>query len=89
VSQLFLSGERDAGRLTRALRGALEPGGLRIEYAELAGSRELERIEHGSLAPGEAGAFIAARVGTTRLIDNLILGVDPAPAVGPASGTSE
>jgi len=88
VSQLFLSGERDAERLTRLLRESLELGGLRLEYAELAGSRELERIEHGSLAPGQAGAFIAARVGTTRLIDNLILGVDPAPPVGPGSGTS-
>ena len=62
---------------------------MRIEYAELAGSGELQRIEQGSLAPGEAGAFIAARVGTTRLIDNLILGVDPAPSVGANSGTKE
>jgi len=89
VSQLFLGGERDAERLTRALGESLQPAGLRIEYAELAGSRELQRIEHGSLAPGEAGAFIAARVGTTRLIDNLILGVDPAPSLGAGSGASE
>jgi len=92
VGQLFLSGERDAERLTRALVETLEPAGIRIEYAELASSHELRRIEQGSLAPGEAGAFIAARVGTTRLIDNLILGVDPPPgvaaSVGPSSGTS-
>ena len=88
VSQLFLGGERDAERLTRALRESLDLVGLRIEYAELAGSRELQRIEQGPLAPGEAGAFIAARVGTTRLIDNLILGVDPTPLLGPSGGTS-
>jgi pantoate--beta-alanine ligase len=88
VSQLFMGGEHDAEQLTRALVEPLQAAGLRIEYAELASSRELERIDRGALSPGQAGAFIAARVGATRLIDNLILGVDPAPSAGAGSGTS-
>ena len=46
-------------------------------------AQDLQRISAGLLEPGQAGAFVAVRVGSTRLIDNVILGVDRAPLQGP------
>jgi pantoate--beta-alanine ligase len=84
LCQRFAAGERDAARLTVLLRDELERAELSIEYAELATAQTLERVSAGLVQPGEVGAFIAVRVGSTRLIDNVILGVDRAPQ-GPAS----
>jgi len=84
LCQRFAAGERDAARLTVLLRAELERAELSIEYAELATAQTLERVSAGLVQPGEVGAFIAVRVGSTRLIDNVILGVDRAPQ-GPAS----
>ncbi len=71
----FADGEREARALEGAVRRELEAAGAEVEYAEIVGPEELER-------PAEAEAHhvcaIAARVGTTRLIDNTSLG-------GPAS----
>jgi len=83
VSQRFAAGERDAARLTAALAAELGREPLTIEYAELAGAQDLQRVSAGLLEPGQAGAFVAVRVGSTRLIDNVILGVDRAPLQGP------
>jgi pantoate--beta-alanine ligase len=79
VSERFAAGERDAEQLTALLRAELGRAELAIEYAELASAKELERVAAGLVEPGQVGAFIAVRVGSTRLIDNLILGVDRAP----------
>ena len=86
VCELFAAGQRDAARLTEALSAQLAGAELTVEYAELAGAQDLQRILAGLLEPGEAGAFVAVRVGSTRLIDNVILGVDPAPLL-PAAQT--
>ena len=83
VSQQFAAGERDAARLGAALSAGLGGAQLAIDYAELAGAQDLQRIAAGPLEPGQAGAFVAVRVGGTRLIDNVILGVDRAPLPGP------
>jgi len=79
VSERFAAGERDAARLTALLAAELGRAELSIEYAELAGARDLQRLTQGELQPAQAGAFVAARVGSTRLIDNVILGEDRAP----------
>jgi len=68
----FAAGERDAGALREAIRGALatEPG-LSIDYVSVAEPmtlRELARVEKTALAS------TAVRLGATRLIDNLVLG---------------
>jgi pantoate--beta-alanine ligase len=79
VCERFAAGERDAARLTALLGAELGRAELSIEYAELAGARDLQRVAQGEIQPGQVGAFIAARVGSTRLIDNVILGEDRAP----------
>lgn len=76
VAQRFAAGERDAARLQQLLSTELGRAELAIEYAELAYTSDLQPCTSGSLEAGQAGAFIAARVGNTRLIDNSILGED-------------
>jgi pantoate--beta-alanine ligase len=72
VKARFEAGERDANALRTAMREviATEPG-VDIDYvsvADLDTLQELERIESGALVS------LAARLGKTRLIDNLLLG---------------
>ena len=68
----FESGERDAGSILAAARGVLdgEPG-ARVQYLELVHPDTLETLER-----AEAGSVlaVAAFVGKTRLIDNIVLG---------------
>jgi pantoate--beta-alanine ligase len=83
VCSRYAAGERSHARLLSAARGALDSPDLRIDYLQLADAESLEP------APDEIGArtvglFAAIWVGSTRLIDNAILGVDCLP---PASGT--
>lgn len=67
---LFAAGERDGGRLCTAMRNALAVPGVAVEYAEVADPATLAPVEEAF--PGAVCA-VAARVGSTRLIDNLIL----------------
>jgi len=67
--------------LSRALRTVAETGDVEAGRAVLADQSGvavdyLERVDAGTFAPDEKGALVvvAARVGTTRLIDNLVLG---------------
>ena len=65
----YEAGERDAEALRRAMRRDL--AGFTVDYVSVADAetlRELGRIE------GPALASLAARLGKTRLIDNLLLG---------------
>jgi pantoate--beta-alanine ligase len=80
VSQAFDGGERDAGRLQEQISAALGQAELQVEYAALVDSADLRPVSGGEVAPGRACVLLAARVGTTRLIDNLVLGVDEPPA---------
>ncbi len=79
VMQRFDAGERDAGRLEQALVAELASASLDLEYATIARVADLATVSQGPVESGAAGAFIAARVGSTRLIDNAILGIDAAP----------
>jgi pantoate--beta-alanine ligase len=81
VGARFAAGERAAPRLLSELQVTLAQSDIQIEYASLAHSADLHLISEGEVMPGEAGVFVAARVGATRLIDNIILGVDPLPTV--------
>jgi pantoate--beta-alanine ligase len=69
---LFEGGERNAEALRQAMRTTLSGlPDLRIDYASVADPetlRELQTVDR------EALASIAVRLGTTRLIDNLLLG---------------
>jgi pantoate--beta-alanine ligase len=69
---LFEAGERDAVRLVARVRSELDAQPLvRAQYVELVDANELQPVERAS--PGDALA-LAAFLGSTRLIDNWILG---------------
>ncbi|HEY6099282.1 MAG TPA: pantoate--beta-alanine ligase [Anaeromyxobacter sp.] len=63
-------GERDAEALRGRARQRLEAAGARVDYVEVVDARSLARV-----ARADAGAvlLVAAFVGKTRLIDNVVL----------------
>lgn len=85
VRERFQAGERDRATLESFVQGELESAGAEVEYAEIV---DLDRLESPDVASPEDVCAIAARVGTTRLIDNESLGGtssldergDPGPA---------
>jgi pantoate--beta-alanine ligase len=81
---VFLGGERDAGRLGEVVAGSLAGADVLVDYAAIVDAASLAPITRGPVAPGQAAVLLAARVGSTRLIDNLVLGVDAPPAASPA-----
>ena len=80
VQQLADRGERDSAVLVRAAREVVaEQPGVRLDYVEAVNPETLEGlpdVSHGALIA------IAAWLGTTRLIDNVVL-VAPMQAAGP------
>lgn len=75
AAQRFARGESDARRLLGEVRATLDAdAGVELQYAELIDPDTLE-----PLARARPGAVIAlaAHVGETRLIDNVVLGEDP------------
>jgi pantoate--beta-alanine ligase len=71
VRHAFRGGEHDVARLEELARATLSAGGLRVDYAEVRDPVELQRPQR---ADGASRLFLAAFVGTTRLIDNGALG---------------
>jgi pantoate--beta-alanine ligase len=68
----FAAGERGAARLKEAMRGIIaEAPAARIEYVEVVDAETLEPVES---MTRPALVALAVRVGTTRLIDNRMLG---------------
>jgi pantoate--beta-alanine ligase len=72
VSSLFRSGEVSVARLREAVLEILgaEPE-ARIDYVEFRGGKNLEEVER---ADERTVLALAVRIGTTRLIDNVIVG---------------
>jgi pantoate--beta-alanine ligase len=65
------AGERDAERVRRAIEGEIRTAPLAVqEYVGICDPETLEPLER---IPGRAVALVAARFGTTRLIDNMLL----------------
>ncbi|TET52349.1 MAG: pantoate--beta-alanine ligase [Anaerolineales bacterium] len=72
AEQAFSAGERDAGRLRRIVSDAIGQEPLAgLQYVSIADYATLEELE---TVKDRALLSLAAHVGTTRLIDNLILG---------------
>ncbi len=71
VRERFAAGERDPSALVSLARATMETAGAVVEYAEVVDPRELAGVEEAS---AEAVCAVAARVGSTRLIDNTPLG---------------
>jgi pantoate--beta-alanine ligase len=85
AAQSFARGEREARALIEPVRAALREAGLRSDYAEIADSEELLPFAPGARVGERALIALAAFCGTTRLIDNLVLGEDAAPVLGPTA----
>ena len=73
----FAAGERDRERVLALARGPVEASFDRVDYVALADADDLAPAE-ARLGP-RAVLAMAAHLGTTRLIDNVVLGEDPRP----------
>jgi pantoate--beta-alanine ligase len=78
----FGAGERSPARLREPVARALAEAGLRVDYVSIADADELAPLEEGSIVGARALLAVAAYSGSTRLIDNVVLGEDPPPPVG-------
>ncbi|HEU5074030.1 MAG TPA: pantoate--beta-alanine ligase [Polyangiaceae bacterium] len=81
ASRLHTSGARSVGRLRATVLSELEAASVRVEYVTLAHPETLEPVDDSDELEGPALLALAGYVGNTRLIDNLVLGVDPDPCV--------
>jgi pantoate--beta-alanine ligase len=80
VQQLAGAGERSAARLLAAGRDEIaSESSVRLDYFEIVDAETLDRVEEVS---GGALVAVAAYVGSTRLIDNVVLGAT-LPTVAP------
>jgi pantoate--beta-alanine ligase len=78
----FASGERGAGALRALARAEVEKAATSIDYVDVTDADSLVPFAPQARVPDRALAAIACRIGTTRLIDNVVLGEDRVP--GPA-----
>ena len=79
----FAQGEREAGVIRERVLGRLREGGLRPDYVAVAEPESIALLPDGQRIADRALVAVAAFAGTTRLIDNVVLGEDPAPIAGP------
>jgi pantoate--beta-alanine ligase len=78
AARLFAGGERSVPELERAARAPIERVASSIDYVEVRDRDSLDALVELS---GPAVLAVACRVGSTRLIDNLVLGEDSIPSV--------
>jgi pantoate--beta-alanine ligase len=76
AARLFEGGERRARELERVARVPIERVASSIDYVEVRDRDSLEPLVELS---SPAVLAVACRIGSTRLIDNLVVGEDPAP----------
>jgi len=79
----FAAGERHVGALRACALTELTAAGLRLDYATIAGADDLGPIADDASSGARAVFAIAGFMGKTRLIDNVVLGEDPAPIASP------
>jgi pantoate--beta-alanine ligase len=75
----FERGERRAGVLGAPVAEAMAVAGLDPEYVTIADADQLHPLSDDTEVGERALLAVAARVGEARLIDNVVLGEDPAP----------
>jgi pantoate--beta-alanine ligase len=83
ASAAFHAGVRRASSLIEPVREALREAGLEPDYAEIADPEALFPLDPAAAVGDRALIALAAFCGTTRLIDNLVLGEDVAPMAAP------
>jgi pantoate--beta-alanine ligase len=81
AARAFAGGERHAGTLRKLAHAEVEAAATSIDYVTLADADAIVPIDDGVRLASDARAVlaIACRIGGTRLIDNVVLGEDPAP----------
>jgi pantoate--beta-alanine ligase len=77
---LHRNGERSAGALRRAALELIEPAATRVDYVTVADADELRPFGDSEGVGERAVLAVAAFVGTTRLIDNVVFSEDNPPA---------
>jgi pantoate--beta-alanine ligase len=75
----FAAGERAPAALVAAARGPIEAAADSVDYVELASPESAQLLAPDRAVPERALLAVAARFGGARLIDNVVLGEDPAP----------
>lgn len=78
----FAAGERRAGALVGLVRAKVDPVATSIDYVEAADAESVKLFGADETVPDRALLALAVRIGGTRLIDNVVLGEDPAPITG-------
>jgi pantoate--beta-alanine ligase len=76
ATDAFMAGERDGSVLASLVRAPIAEAFDSIDYVEICDPETLQPLATGA---ANAMAIVAARIGTTRLIDNSVFGVDPRP----------
>ncbi len=79
VAKAFAGGERRADALRSLVLAQVELAATSIDYVTVADADALVPFPAGADVGERAVTAIACRIGTTRLIDNLVLGEDPSP----------
>jgi pantoate--beta-alanine ligase len=79
AARRFAAGERRARELERVAREPVERVATSIDYVEARDADTLAPLAQ-EVGP-RAVLAVACRVGSTRLIDNVVLGEDPPPLV--------
>jgi pantoate--beta-alanine ligase len=75
----FEGGERQVAALRGLCVAEVEAAADRVDYIELATPDDVQPLPGDARVGERALLAVAARIGTTRLIDNVVLGEDPAP----------
>jgi len=78
----FAAGERRVAELAGAAERAIAAAATRVDYVSLADPDELSPLSPEEPVPARALLALAAFIGSTRLIDNVVLGEDRAPLAG-------
>ncbi|AKT37712.1 pantoate--beta-alanine ligase [Chondromyces crocatus] len=82
AAHLFARGERNAGALVASCRDRVARIADRIDYVDVAEPESLRVFGSEEDIGARAVLAVALKIGSTRLIDNLVLGEDPPPITG-------
>jgi pantoate--beta-alanine ligase len=78
----FELGERGAGALAALARESVARVATSIDYVDVADPESVRVLAPGERTGERSLLALAIRIGATRLIDNVVLGEDPAPIPG-------
>ncbi len=87
VLAAFAAGERQAGTLARAALDEVSAAGLRVDYVTIAHPESIQPFADTDLVGDRALLALAAFAGTTRLIDNAVLGDDDGAQIAEPTST--